>query len=99
MGFTLMGKFYINMCLPFGAASSCLIFEKVAMLLEWIVVNEMGRCYISHYLNDFPLLGNLDEDAKAFLDVFLDITEQIGMPIACLFGNVAELFGPGVGNS
>ena len=82
MGFTLKGKFYINVCLPFRAASSCLIFEKVAMLLEWIVVNETRRRYISHYLDDFPLLSHSDEDAQAFLDAFLDIMEQIGMPIA-----------------
>ena len=30
LGFTLGGKHYINSNLPFGAASSCTIFEKVA---------------------------------------------------------------------
>ena len=34
MGFTLNGKYNIDSSLPFGSASSCLIFEKVATLLE-----------------------------------------------------------------
>ena len=82
MGFTLQGKYYINVCLPFRAASSCLIFERVATLLEWIVVNETRRRYISHYLDDFPLLGHSNHNAQAFLDSFLDIMGQIGMSIA-----------------
>ena len=55
--FTLNGNIYINASLPFGAASSCLIFEKVAGTLQWIVKNKMGCHWISHFLDDFPLLG------------------------------------------
>ena len=33
LGFTFQGKFYINSSLPFGAVSSCAIFEKVVSAL------------------------------------------------------------------
>ena len=82
MAFTLNGKIYINSSLPFGAASSCLIFERVATLLEWIVKNETGRDFLSHYLDDFPLLGHSLDDAQEFLDQFVGIMQDIGMPIA-----------------
>ena len=46
------------------------------------MVHKTGREYISHYLDDFPLLGELDEDPQAFLNDFLAIMAQIGMAIA-----------------
>ena len=69
-----------------------------------------GGVYISHYLNDFPSLSHSDEDAQAFLDAFLDIMEQIGMPIAKkqnyrsdtllgLFGYAIKLLGSGACNT
>ena len=57
MGISLIGKYYINASLPFGAALSCFIFEKVATPIEWIVANETKLKSLSHYLDDFPLLG------------------------------------------
>ena len=51
--FTLNRKIYINVSLPFGAASSCKIFEQVATLVEWIVKHHTGRWHMWHYLDDF----------------------------------------------
>ena len=82
LGFTLNGKFYINSSLPFSAASSCLIFEKVATLVQWIVTNETKRTEISHYLDDFPLLGCSWSDTKIFITQFTHILQKIGLPIA-----------------
>ena len=64
LAFMLNGKIYLNISLPFGAALSCCIFEKVAILLQWIVTNKTGRDTISHYLDDFPLLGASWEDTQ-----------------------------------
>ena len=82
LAFTLNGKIYINTSLPFGAASSCKIFEAVATLLEWIVKYHAQRRGMSHYLDDFPLLGWSFSDAEVFKRQFIDIMEEIGMPIA-----------------
>ena len=82
LGFTFKGKFYINSSLPFEAASSCQIFEKVASTLQWIITDQTGQVYISHFLDDFPLLGISHEDVCAFILDFYKIMERIGMPVA-----------------
>ena len=81
LGFTFQGKYYINSSLPFGAASSCTIFEKVASALQWIVTNETTRMLILHFLDDFPLLGTSSDDMSLFITQFYRIMEQIGMPV------------------
>ena len=80
--FTFQGKFYINCSLSFGAASSCQIFEKVACALQWIITNQTGCVYISHFLDDFPLLGISHDDVCLFILDFYKIMDRIGMPVA-----------------
>ena len=82
LGFTLNGKYYIYASMPFGAASSCLIFERVASLLEWVVAAHTGRDTLSHYLDDFSLLAQNMREAIQFNQEFITLTEQIGFPIA-----------------
>ena len=47
LSFTLNGLIYINTSVPFGSASSCAIFEKVANILQWIIMNETKARWIS----------------------------------------------------
>ena len=82
LAFSLNGKIYINSSLPFGATSSCLIFEKVATALQWIVTHETGNSWISHFLDDFPLLGLSHQEVQQFIDEFCAIMQDIGMPVA-----------------
>ena len=64
LAFSWEGKVYLNSSIPFGARSSCKIFNDVADLLEWIVVNESGKTYISHFLDDFPMFEKSEEHLK-----------------------------------
>ena len=73
---------YLNSSVPFGARSSCKIFNDVADLLEWIIVNESGKTYISHFLDDYPLFERTKPLLEQFVAIFLDVMGQIGMPIA-----------------
>ena len=82
LGFTFNGKHYINSTLPFGASSSCLIFEKVARIFQWITINETKNSNISHYLDDFPLFADSMENLVIFMNQFYDIMKRIGMPVA-----------------
>ena len=82
LAFTLNGKIYINSSLPFGTASSCAIFEKVACALQWIVSNETGCYWLSHFLDDCPLLQENKPKLQNFMEEFYQIFEEIGMPIA-----------------
>ena len=82
MGFTWQGKFYINVTMPFGGTSSCRIFEHVATVLQWIVTNETGWRWISHYLDDYSMLGKTQEELELQIQKFVDIMTRIGMPVA-----------------
>ena len=68
LGFTWKGKYYINSSMAFSSASSCKIFEHIATVLQWIVTNQTAWKWISHYLDDFPMLGKtritLEEQIK-----------------------------------
>ena len=70
LAFTFRGKIYINCTLPFGASSSCLIFERVARSFQWIVTNETRNTNLSHYLDDFPLFGHTRRDLELFMQQF-----------------------------
>ena len=82
LGFMLNGYYYINCCLPFGASSSCLLFEKVASAVQWIVQNETNCKWISHFLDDFPMLERGRKRLKQLMLRFTCIVEEIGLPIA-----------------
>ena len=81
-GFTFEGKYYLNACMAFGEASSCFIFEKIATALQWIVSNVTGCHWISHFLDDFPLLERSRLSLVTFMDEFYRIMSDIGMPVA-----------------
>ena len=82
LAFTLDGLIYLNVTLPFGGASSCLIFEKVAGLLQWIVVAKTDISWISHYLDDFIVLAQSIAILLSLMDQFRAVFKQIGMPLA-----------------
>ena len=79
LAFTLNGKIYLNVSLPFGTASSCQIFEKVATIVEWIVKYHTAIDEMSHYLDDFPLLGYSHSNTQQFMDIFINIVSKIGL--------------------
>ena len=76
-----MKIFVLIVAYPFGVASSCQIFEKVACVLQWIITNETGRIYISHFLDDFPLLGVSMDDVCLFIIDFYSIMNSFGMSV------------------
>ena len=80
LSFTLIRLIYINTSVPFGLASSCAIFEKVANILQWIVMNETNARWISHYLNDYILLAKCLSDLCILMKQFKHIMSWIGMP-------------------
>ena len=82
LGFTLDGKYYLNSSVPFGASSSCKIFERVATVLQWIVTSETGWRWISHYLDDFPMLAKTREGLLEQIEKYKALMKRIGMPIA-----------------
>ena len=82
LAFTWDGKYYINASMAFGSASSCKIFERIATVLQWIVTSETGWKWISHYLDDFPMLAKTKEGLLVQIQKYLALMREIGMPVA-----------------
>ena len=82
LGLSINGKIYVNVCLPFGAGSSCAIFERIATIIEWIVKYHGKIPYLKHYLNDYIMLANSLMVLAQQMQKFTDIMVAIGMPLA-----------------
>ena len=82
LGFKWRDMFYYDTCLPFGASSSCAIFERFSSSLEWIAHTKLNIPYMTHILDDFLILGSANSD-KCLNDLnnFLHCCAKIGVPI------------------
>jgi len=82
LGMEWQGRAYIDTTLPFGLRSAPKIFTAVADMLEW-VFRKRGVERVSHYLDDFILLGPAcDVACQKGLDVVLETCELLGVPLA-----------------
>jgi len=68
--------------LPMACSSSCTIFEEFSTALHWLAINKRGCKHVVHILDDFLLITNSYAQAKADLEVFLNLWHQLGFPIA-----------------
>lgn len=83
LGIKFEGQYYIDKCLPMGCSVSCNIFEKFSTFLHWVVENNTGLSTLDHYLDDFIFAGRAQTNqCKLLRDNFLQITKNIGVPIA-----------------
>lgn len=82
LGFSWNGRFYYDMCLPFGASSSCQKFELLGSALEWIAINKLGCRAMVHILDDFLFIDDSYEGCMQSLRSFLEMCSAIGIPIA-----------------
>ena len=82
LGMKWNGKYYFDHCLPMGASSSCLIFEKFSTALNWVIDKYSSNTIILHVLDDFLFLSKKEVSCNNTLDKFLDICNDIGVPIA-----------------
>ena len=82
-GFRFRGAYFIQTQTPFGAAASCLHFEKVARFLTWIIRHKFPWALLCSYLDDFWLtqkrLHDLEELAFHFTQI---IEDEMGFPIS-----------------
>ena len=75
LGFSWEGNFYYDKALPFGASSSCRLFEATSKALEWIAINILGCMAVVHILDDVLFLNSTEQgcirDLNAFLYAFI----------------------------
>ena len=50
-------QFYVDMVLPFGLRSTPFIFNSIADMVQWILVNSYQIPDLLHYLDDFITAG------------------------------------------
>lgn len=76
------GFLYIDTCLPFGLRSAPKLFNIMADLLEWILLNQ-GVTFLLHYLDDFLTMGQPGTTVcQRNLHLLIEICNILGIPIA-----------------
>ena len=73
---------FFHRVLPFGASSSCKIFETFSSALEWAAKNKLGMEELEHILDDFLLGAKSQAECNAHLNNFLTMCLDLGVPIA-----------------
>ncbi|KAM4694411.1 uncharacterized protein O3C94_004897 [Discoglossus pictus] len=83
LGCAILGKFFVDLCLPMGCSISCSFFEKFSTFLHWVLSIKTGLHSVVHYLDDFLFVGPADSaDCLRLMQGFKDLAEEFGIPLA-----------------
>ena len=74
--------FFVDKCLPFGAAISCAVFQEFSNALSHIVRVKSKGTENVNYLDDFLFLAAVAFLCNHQLSVFLRICEKINFPVS-----------------
>ena len=77
------GKFYffVDKCLPFGAAVSCALFQAFSDCIAHIVQFKSGKVNIN-YLDDFLFIQAVRAGCNGQLRIFLHVCQKIHFPVS-----------------
>ena len=76
-------QFFIEKNLPFGASSSCYLFNKFSESLRHLIEEMTGKKYqITNSLDDFLYLDVNEEECNRFVDRAIQICQKIGCPLS-----------------
>ena len=74
--------YYVDLALPFGLCSAPAIFNSVADLVEWILVNNYGINDLLHYLDDFIMAAPANSSiCTSYLQVAVSVVACLGLPL------------------
>lgn len=75
-------QYYVDLTMPFGLQSASYIFNSVAEMVEWILVNSFGNPVVLHYLDDFITAGPPDYPQCAHnRNTALAACGRLGLPL------------------
>lgn len=82
LGMKWPGQYYTDLALPFGLRSVPYIFNSVADMVEWILLNSHHVSDLLHYLDDFITASpsNLDQCASN-LHTAVEVCSQLGLSL------------------
>ena len=84
LGMKVQGLYYVDKALPMGASCSPAFFELFSTFLEWVVKEEANTEWVSHYCDDFILVG-FEEGRKSchqLVSCFERVCSELGVPLA-----------------
>ena len=86
-----------------GASVSCSIFDQFSTALQWILITKCSVPTVSHILDDFIFIAPSHTLCQSYLDTFLCLSNNLGIPIndnkTVLPGQVVQLHGLQVNTS
>ena len=73
---------FIDACLPFGLRSAPKLFNVLADLLEWILINQ-GVTFLLHYLDNYLTMGPPNSHiCQRNLSLLVEVCAVLGIPLA-----------------
>ena len=78
---TLKTYYFVDKCLPFGAAISCAIFQAISDAISWIVEYRNRKRNVN-YLDDFLFAAAIKAMCDSQMRRFLEVCEEINFPVA-----------------
>ena len=82
LGMKWQGQFFMDLALPFGLRSAPFIFNSIADMVEWIIINRYNVADLMHYLDDFLTAGPAHSNQCAYnLQTALAICRSLGLPL------------------
>ena len=82
LGMKWRKHYYVDLALPFGLRSAPYIFNSVADMVEWILLNVHDLAALLHYLDDFITAGPPDTNQCAQnLATSIAVCRSLGLPL------------------
>ena len=82
LGMYFNGEFYYDTTLPMGSSSSCKLFEAFSQALHHIMKTYAPHCELVHYLDDFLIIAKSRSLCQGYLDLFMRLCRDIGVPLS-----------------
>ena len=73
--------YFVDKCLPFGAAISCALFQAVSDAIAHTVQSRTKKKPIN-YLDDYLFAAALQAWCDLLIQVFIDVCGEVGLPVA-----------------
>lgn len=82
LGLRWRNQYYVDLALPFGLRSAPYVFNSVAEMVEWILLNTLNVSDLMHYLDDFITAGPPGSDRCANnLATSVAACRSLGLPL------------------
>ena len=83
LGMHWQGKFYVDLCLPFGLRSSPFLFKRLADAFEWMLKHNYAISALVHYLDDYFTVGPPSSPlCGSQVNTMVETADRLGIPLA-----------------